>query len=85
MTAAGILIGAPVFWGGLPKILKIRKKIVVQRRGLKLVLHVPFRALKSYMVENFDLGPRFVSGAPKSVKILKFLICKVEPSNFVSV
>ena len=77
---------APRFLGaGSRKFQKFEKKFVFQRRGLKSVLRVPFRASVSYLVENFDSGPRFGPRAPKSVKILKFLICNVEPSNFVSV
>ena len=78
MTEAGILIGAPVRARGLKKcqnfkIIEVfRKNFFFQRRVSKCVPGIAFKPSVSYLVENFDSGPRIGLGAPKRVKILKF-------------
>ena len=81
----GILIGAPDFLGRAPENFKNSEKNFFQRRVSKCVPGIAFKPSVSYLMENFDSGPRIGLGAPKWVKIFKFLFFNIGRSNFVSV
>ena len=71
--------GAPIFWGGVPKIEKI-KKFVFQRRDLKFVLSVPLWHRRYHIWRKISIrGPCLGSGPPK---VSKFLIFDLQRRTF---